>query len=183
MDELIIITELDGVNYVPAINNGKCFDYHNTGRFYAMDSCAFGILNRDGFQTFEGYKSHLFFDLYIELVKDFDRGSTKTYFDLTHHFVDDYKRLVTEYNDLMASDLSYKKKESSEICKKYRNFLADHPMISRIDIRFAHLMVEETCAPSQAPVKTRLYAYEPTPSIDYETYKQFLESYFVRKKV
>lgn len=180
----MVITKKDGENLVPAINNGDSYDYVIMAD---EDNVSFfGHIKRNPtFKNCEDLKQRYAEVEYLnDLEKEYERGSSEEYFNSTEDVALEFEKVNEEFLALLYDKtIPEKKKYKNPIFDKRQGFLGYHPEISKIDIRICHLGYTSCEIDENGEYKnvsTRIF--QPTPRIDYKTYKEFIDEYLIKKK-
>lgn len=181
----MVITKNDGEkNLVPAINNGDSYDYVIMAD--EDDVSFFGYIKRN--PTFKNYKDlkqrYAEVEYLNDLEKEYERGSSEEYFNSTEDVALEFEKVNEEFLALLYDKaIPEKKKYKNPIFDKRQGFLGYHPEISKIDIRICYLGYTSCEIDENGEYKnvsTRIF--QPTPRIDYKTYKEFVDEYLIKKK-
>ena len=178
----LLVYEIKGETLVPAIMGDKAFDYvslfHNS---YQSEAWWFGYFSRnEKYKSLKDFKNRFLEDKYHELEKEVNKVMSEEYYLKTKPLVEVYLGLKKAYEEELKSnpnDLKISNKYMS-----YLRFVDYHPELSKIDIRFAHVIVcgrkiNENC-------RTILNStfYDPKPDASLEEVKDFSLKYYKLKK-
>lgn len=178
----LLVYEKTGETLVPAIMGDKSYDYVDL--FYSAlynEAYWFGYFSHnEKYKNLEDYRNNYLKDEYNELEIQFNKAISEEYYLKTKPLVEVYLNLKKAYENESKNN-----RHSTKIYKKYESyfrFIDYHPELSKIDIRFAYLMVNGEEYIKDGTTFCDLHSFEAKPHASYEEVKEFALKFYEMKK-
>ncbi len=177
----LLVYEIKGETLVPAIMGDKSYDYVDL--FYSAlynEAYWFGYFSHDEkYKNLDDYKANGLKDKIADLTNELNKLLADDYCLITEPLLLEYQALGKAYKEDNKDPNNIKKIEKHI---SYFNYAENHSEISKIDIRFVHLMVTGEEYIKDGTTFCDLHSFEAKPHASYEEVKEFALKFYEMKK-
>ena len=169
----VLVYEINGDTLVPAIMGDKSYDYVDL--FYSSyyhESWWFGHFSRDEkYKNLDEFKTNYLKDEFLALTNELNKLMSKDYCSISEPLLIEYQALEKANKEDIKNN-----KNNMDFYKKYEpyyRYLDHHLELSKLDIRFAYLMVDGEEYIKDGTTFRDMHSFEAKSHASYEEAKEF----------
>ena len=178
----LLVYEINGDTLVPAIMGDKSYDYVDL--FYSSyyhEDWWFGHFSRnEKYKNLDEFKTNYLKDEFLALTNELNKLMSKDYCSIAEPLLIEYQALEKANKEDIKNN-----ENNMDFYKKYEpyyRYLDHHPELSKLDIRFAYLMVDGEEYIKDGTTFRDMHSFEAKSHASYEETKEFALKFYEMKK-